>query len=222
VRPRLLKAVQATPGGRTAESIVRLRRFEGGLRGVNDVLSTTPIDARYWMWGGTMLGYAREGAVLRHDLRDADFACLDEDWPRLLDSIPALVNHAFQPLERFRNNAGVITQLTFLRQGVNFDFFRLWKEREHFTYFEYFGWGRPDVSPIEMAGEVPLQDRVPFSFLSRSWLKVEDHERELEALYGDWRVPQTEWQGDRDRPAIVRRRPWIHPSPAWDGDLSSQ
>ena len=191
-----------------------------GLQHINDVLSTTPIAGRYWVWSGLLLGWAREGTVLRHDCRDADFACLDEDWPLLLDSVPTVIGHGFEPLLRFHNNSGVVTQLTFRRQGVNFDFLRFWVEDGWFTYSEYFDFWNPNRSPVQLDSRLPRQDLAPFSFLSRSWLKVRDHERELEALYGDWRVPRVDWRGEHDSPAIVRRRPWSNADPAWDGDLS--
>jgi hypothetical protein len=221
VRPRLLDAARSVPGGRVAEGIIRRRRFERGLRRLNLTLADTPIDGHYWVWSGLLLGWAREGAVLRHDCRDADFACLDEDWHRLLESVPALVRRGFRPLMRFRNNAGVITQLAFRRQGVDYDFFRFRADGDHFTYFEYWGFHRSDTTPIEMEGELPRQDLEPLRFLSSSWLKVRDHERELEALYGDWRVPRPDWQGYRDCPAIVSRQPWTDPNPEWDGDDSA-
>ena len=41
------------------------------LQRLNDVLATTPIANRYWLFGGLLLGYAREGSVLGHDAVDA-------------------------------------------------------------------------------------------------------------------------------------------------------
>jgi hypothetical protein len=221
VRPRLLAAARALPGGRAAEGVVRRRRSTRGLQRLNQVLAEAPIEGRYWVWAGLLLGWAREGAVLRHDCRDADFACLDEDWPRLVASVPALVEHGFQPVMHFRNNAGITTQLVFRRQGVDYDFFRFWADGDRFTYFEYFGFHRADISPIEMEGELARQDLVQFRLVDRSWLKVRDHEGELEALYGDWRVPRPDWQGYRECPAVVHRRPWAGGNPDWDGDSSS-
>jgi len=40
---------------------------------------------------------------------------------------------------------------------------------------------------------VPIQPIEEFQFLSRTWRKVVDHERELSVLYGDWRTPDRSW-----------------------------
>jgi hypothetical protein len=177
IRGAALRVVQSVPGGRAFEQAVRIRRFTRALRRLHRVLADTPIVGRYWMWAGLVLGWARHGAVLPHDVGDADFAFLREDHDRFRDSVPALIAAGFRPLFRFRNGEGRVTQHTFFRTGSNFE------------------------------------------FLGRTWLKVRDHERELTALYGDWRTPQTDWRTDRDSPAVIARRDWTSPPYLWDGSV---
>jgi hypothetical protein len=63
---------------------------------------------------------------------------------------------------------------------------------------------------------------VPFEFLGASWLKARDHDRELTALYGEWREPKTDWRTDRDSPAVTDRQPWSRPPYRWDGSVSDR
>lgn len=65
----------ALAGHRTFE-----RRLGPARRDVNDVLATTDLAERYWVWDGMLRGWAREGRLLRHD-RDADFGIMAADVP---------------------------------------------------------------------------------------------------------------------------------------------
>ncbi len=49
------------------------RHFVADLQLLNDTLAAHGLAQSYWLWGGVLLGWAREGAPLAHD-RDADFA----------------------------------------------------------------------------------------------------------------------------------------------------
>ena len=62
------------------------------------------------MWSGLLLGWAREGRVLRHDNRDADFAYAEQDEALILEGIEALVKAGFRHGYSFRNNAGQLTE----------------------------------------------------------------------------------------------------------------
>ncbi len=44
--------------------------------------------------------------------------------------------------------------------------------------------------------------------LDRTWLKPEDHEAHLEAVYGNWRTPQPGYWYVRDEKSIVSRDVW--------------
>lgn len=193
-----------------------MRRFRQNLRRLHRALAPTPINDHYWIWAGLLLGWAREGDVLSHDIGDADFAYLQDDRERFLASIPALIAAGFLPLFKFRNHHGTVTQYTFARHG-SFEFFELEPIGDRFHFYGYFGFD--EDAPIEIKAEIPHQECVPFTFLGREWLKVRDHDLELQAMYGEWWVPQADWQTDRDLRAIVDRRPWLDGPPSWDGDL---
>lgn len=166
------------------------RLFEDDLRRLHDAVDDTALNGRYWLWSGLLLGWAREGAVLAHDSTDGDFAVADEDFGRLVDAVPEIVRAGFTRDRCFRNNDGVVTELTFMRHGTRFDFFRLFPEDTQARYFMYsIKW----KGILEVEASIPWQAKVPFEFLGRTWLKSADHELELRSMYGNWRVPDPSW-----------------------------
>lgn len=187
------------------------RRFVADLHRLHDVLEDTELSGRYWVWAGMLLGWAREGDLLAHD-RDADFALRSEDLPRLVEAVPALRKAGFRTLHRFRNNAGQLTELTFRRHSAKFEFFVFEPVGDELRYFVY-GW--PPDHLIEVEARVPEQELVPFEFLGRIWLRHADYERELECMYGEWRVPQRNWNYLDDDRATVARSVWINSDISW-------
>jgi hypothetical protein len=167
-----------------------MRRFVANLQRLNDALKHTELDGHYWVWSGLLLGWARDGAVLAHDCLDADFAVADRDFGRLVEAVPALQRAGFRCDRRFVNTAGQVTELTFLRHGARFEFFRMFPAGGRLRYYMY---------SIELKGItqveafVPEQETVPFSFLDRTWLKPRDHDLELRTVYGSWKVPDPSW-----------------------------
>lgn len=187
--------------------------FGSSLRRLNDALRGTPIDGRYWLWGGLLIGWAREGRPLAADLDDADFAYLESDHGRFLDSIPALVAAGFTPQRRFSSGEGCYVEHVLYRRRASFEFFRLRPRGKRWQY-SVFSW-KPDFSDFtELIAEIPAQPRVPFSFLRRQWLKVADHDLELRTIYGDWRTPRSDWQYTNDH-AVVERVPLPLLATAW-------
>lgn len=185
-----------------ADAFLGRRQLASGLRRLADTLRVTPLAGRYWVVGGLLLGWAREGRPLDSDLDDADFAYLDEDHDRFLASVPALVRAGFRPRHRFTSADGRHVEHRFRRGGVQYDFFRLTPAGDRFRYSMFV----PGDPPHELIAEVPLQPRVPFRFVGRDWLKVVDHDLALTTIYGDWRADRPEWRFTADR-AIVARIP---------------
>jgi hypothetical protein len=68
------------------------------LRLLNDTLASTAMAGRYWMFAGLVLGWAREGKLLSHDCKDADFAYLGDDEELLQSAFPILAEAGFQPM----------------------------------------------------------------------------------------------------------------------------
>ena len=199
------RALQRSVNARPTLIASRRRRVIRDLQLLHDTLAATPFARRYWVWAGLLLGWAREGQILAHDLKDVDFAYLAEDGPILESAIPALTAVGFRPVEDHRSPGG---ELTFqrLRKGITMYEFQamqpvdgslryrgLWRDPETLDYFE-------------LIAELPDQPLEPFSFLDRTWLKHADHESELAAIYGNWRVPDPAWEYSEDG-CIIERLP---------------
>jgi hypothetical protein len=177
----------------------RLRRF-------HDVMAQTPLAERYWFSGGALLGWAREGRLLSHDALDVDFHYLASDEERLRASLPILAQAGFRTARRFPNVREDVepTQWALIAEDAIFDFFRIEDRGDHFRSHSYGGLG---VEPTENVLALPAQPLEDFSFLGRRWLKPADHEAELTALYGTWRIPDPHFDYMQGA-AIVQRRPW--------------
>jgi hypothetical protein len=167
-----------------------MRRFVANLQRLNDALRHTELDGHYWVWSGLLLGWARDGAVLAHDCLDADFAVADRDFHRLVEAVPAIMRAGFRCDRRFVNTDGQVTELTFLRHGARFEFFRMFPAGGRLRYNMY-SIKLNGITQVEAF--VPEQPTVPFSFLDRTWLKPEDHDLELRTVYGSWKVPDPSW-----------------------------
>lgn len=191
--------------------------FARDLRLLHDILDATPFGGRYWVWSGLLLGWAREGALLAHDLHDADFGFLPHDAPLFPDAARALMRGGFAPLHRFVNNAGEVTEYTFTRHDAKFEFWMIAPRADRLRHYAYSD-GGPGGPPTQVAAEISFQRLDHFRFLGRRWRKHVDHELELTQLYGDWRTPDETWDYMRGR-AIVDRRPWRDPRYRWSGDL---
>jgi len=189
-------------------------RFAADLRDLCDALEHSPLKGHYWVWSGLLLGWAREGAILEHDTLDADFAVADEDFDRLVAAIPAILAAGFVRDRCFINNDGVVTELTFLRHGARFDFFRMFRETGHRRYFMYsIRWS----GILEIQAVLPDQPKMQFEFLERTWLKPQDHELELASMYGNWEIPDPSWSYV-DGIDVVSKAPSRHSHFDWRSD----
>lgn len=189
--------------------VVHLRRrsalFEQDMRLLNDVLAASPFAGRYWVWGGLLLGWAREGRVLSHDVGDADFGLSAEDDGLLAMAEPRLAAAGFRRWFSFRNRAGQRTQRVYVRHGFRFEFFLM--DDVGADAHEYHVYGPGASGPVELVGHLPRQELQPFDFLGRSWLKPHDHDLLLSTCYGDWRTPDPSWSMFDDH-SLVARRAW--------------
>jgi hypothetical protein len=193
------------PGVNRLERRARGRLIERDLRRLHDVLEASPMAGRTWLWGGVLLGWAREGHVLAHDQKDVDVAYPAADAERMRDTVPLLEAAGFRRWFTYRNNDGQVTERTFLRHGAKFE---LWQMEDAGDQWQYHVYGSDDAGrPVQLVARLDAQERVPFSFLGRQWLKVRDHEAELTALYGSWRVTDPGWNYV-DQGGVIARQPW--------------
>ncbi len=185
--------------------------FVSDLRRLNDALRGTDLHGCYWMWGGLLLGWAREGTVLPHDSMDADFGVLDRDFWRLIEAVPAIEKAGFRRYRRFLNNDGEVTEVAFMRHGARFEFFRMFPDDTRLRYFLY---GSENGQPIELKASQPNQPTVSFDFIGRTWLKHADHELELRSIYGSWEIPDPKWSFLNGFD-IETRGPWLRSDWRW-------
>ena len=180
-----------------------MKRFAADLRDLNDAIQRTDLHGHYWVWSGLLLGWAREGTILPHDCLDADFGVDDRDFPRLVAAVPAILQAGFRRDRSFVSNNGQVTELTFIRHGARFEFFRMFAGSDR--RLRYYMYNIKLKGVIEVEASLPDQATVPFSFLGRTWLKHEDHQLELRSTYGSWEIPNPSWSY-LDTPDIEARR----------------
>jgi hypothetical protein len=205
-----LRVLRKLPGFMVAERRPRSWLQKRTLQRLNDVLAETPLAGHYWLFGGLLLGWAREGRLLLHDFRDADFAYEAADDDRFAAAVPAIIEAGFEPLFRYRNSDSEYTEHSFKRAGSQFEFFRMTRDGANWRYHMY-----DEARLVEMIGQLAAQPLEEIEFLGRTWLKPVDHEAELVALYGDWRTPKPDWYSLDDDLGIVARRAWKYPDYRW-------
>jgi len=167
-----------------------------------DTLAQTAFHNKYWLCGGLLIGYLRDGRSATSDL-DVDFNFWDTDRAHLVDGITALIGSGFRKLHRWVNNTGQVTEWCLEYGGVKFDFFENHRHEDRIRWYSYI------VNPRrQMLNEVPFHGLAPFQLLDRRWLKPDDHDTFLSSIYGDWRMPCSDYCFWIDSKAIVSRIPW--------------
>jgi hypothetical protein len=198
---------------RLLDRAIRKEIFPRDLQRLNDVLATTPLADRYSVWGGMLLGWAREGRLLAHDMMDADFLVLEEDASLVEEAAPILARAGYRRLHRYTNNAGQVTEYAFVKHEARFDFFLLFpdagRSKRVFVYTS-----GPD-GLLELEGRLTVEPLEPFDFLGRRWLKPKEHEALLTSIYGDWRTPDPNWSA-LDDGSIFARRKWSSTDNSWN------
>lgn len=191
---------------------VRRERFEKNLILLHDILARTAMHERYWVIGGLLLGWAREGRVLLHDSNDADFGFFEQDRDTFLEALPTLLANGFEPFARYVDNRGIAVEYSFRKDGARFDFFQHEQVDENLRYTYFSASPTEDRRPIELIGQVPRYQLGLMDFLGRTWLKPEDHESFLTAEYGDWRTSNPRFDHRRDSPSVTQIHWWSNAS----------
>jgi hypothetical protein len=180
----------------------RRETLERNLVLLHDALEKSGLAGRYWVWGGMLLGWAREGRLLRNDT-DADLAVWRKDIQHFRESVALLEAVGFRLNRAFVNNHGDLTEYVFLRNYMKFEFFVVDDGEDGPRYWLYY----PPIK-LEMMGSIPAVTLAPMRLLDRTWLKPADHEAHLTRVYGDWRTPRSDYWYVRDERSIVSRHHW--------------
>jgi hypothetical protein len=190
-----IRAWQRLPAARRAELARSLMKL-------NEVLAHTPLAGRYWVWGGMLLGWAREGRLLAGDC-DVDFGLFREDLPNFWQSAGIVEKAGFRLNRALTNSSGELTEFIFLRRYLKYEFFVVDRLPEAYQYWTYYPPKR-----LEMRCSIPAFKLAPFELFDRIWPKPEDHDVHLTAVYGNWRLPDPDyWYVDNER-SIVERTEW--------------
>lgn len=186
--------------------IIHRRYLLEGLHKLHNVLSSSPLHNRYWVCGGMLLGYAREGRLLRHD-PDVDFHFWHEDLDRFLQSAELLKVAGFTYAYRWNSNAGETTEYVLLYKRVRFEFFVAHRVDSNTRWYVYAEDVKRGVSTIEILQEVPGCTLDQFEFLGKTWLKPANHTEYLTAVYGAWQTPDRHWKFHHHSVATVSVTP---------------
>ena len=168
----------------------------------HDVMSRTPMAGKYWICGGMLLGYAREGQLIKNDF-DFDFHYWRDDTDALEQTLEILQQSGFKKCFRWVNNDGHTTEYVLVYREIKFEFFEATRHEDRIRWYCYYH--RP---PRQFLNEVPAYELESFEFYDRDWLKPDDQELYLESLYGDWKTPSSEYTFYIDSNAIIQRDRW--------------
>ena len=175
---------------------------------LNDVLAASPLAGRYWMFGGMLIGWARDGDLIRGVDEDFDFVFHDADLDRFRYAITDLVRAGFLPRYKFPSVFEPASTLSLVRHGTRFDFFRAQPHGvDSYILYSYHNYVVSAGGPVRTTHSYRDQPLVPIEYLDRLWLKSQDHDLELTQEYGDWRTPDPGWSGFNSR-NIIAREPW--------------
>ena len=177
-------------------------RRRRGLVHLYDVLAGTGIHGRYWMVMGLLLGCMRDGGPIPWD-RDADFGFHEKDLPAFMAALGTLLKNGFSPCRLQVNNDGKITKWAVRREGLKFEFFLFETRGERLRW--YYHSRKP---PLEIVNEIAAHGLDEFELYGRRWQKPDAADACLTAVYGNWRVPDSNYKYWRDCAATVDRYPW--------------
>lgn len=152
---------------------------------LNDILQKNGFSEKYWLIGGVVLGFIREGRLLDHD-SDVDFGIWESDHETFKKLIPKLRAAGFKPLFRWTNNNGQITEYCFMKDRAKFEFFI------HFTDTSrpYLHWYAYELGQkVQLLRQMFRYETKSTNFLNCRWLIPSPPEKYLEDMYGNWKEP---------------------------------
>ena len=184
---------------------------------VHAALSNDSLSGHWHLYGGALLGWARQGRMLDHDLNDIDVAIDEAVLPELLEAIDSLCLSGFSVDRVFVSNDSTVREIALAYNNVRVDLFVF---RDVHGFWDNRGFGDRHGRQSELVSMIPRQPLEPITLSGRPWPKVVDHDVELEAIYGDWRTPDPTWKFGNDR-TVVRTEEWtMHDVPVSVGLLA--
>lgn len=168
---------------------MNLETAREALRTATEVLGS--LGVCYWLDCGTLLGLVREGGLLPHD-QDVDLSTFD--WKRSEEISDAMVAAGFKAYRTFGTPHHGYEQ-RFIWHNVKLDVFYFYDEGETCWSGSWLN-DHLIVSRFDKRTIGRTKKLKGFRVPSQP-------EALLEARYGDWRTPNTEWEWATDPPCIT-------------------
>lgn len=160
-----------------------------------------PVFAAY----GTLLGFYREGGFLRHD-DDIDLGVMPGEWtPKRLLKVLLEDESGFTFLFAFSYD-GRVTEFKLQYGGVPIDFFFYEDDGEKFFagsyhFYPEVKYPAPNANSAQRVVEPRITSLDKLNVYGVEFPVPANTEYVLEKLYGNWRVPDTNWN-DNKHPGI--------------------
>jgi hypothetical protein len=217
VHPLILRRATRRTHRPAADVLRRRGAVDHVLTTVHQTLDTDDLEGRWHLYGGALLGWARQGRMLDHDLNDVDIAIDEAALPELVRAIDHLCLQGFNVERVYVSNDGTVREIAVARDDVRVDLFVF---RNVHGFWDNRGFGDRHGRQCELVSMIPRQPLERITLSGLPWPKVVHHEVELEAIYGDWRQPDPTWKFGDDR-TVVRAEEWtMHSVPVEAGLLA--
>ncbi len=165
---------------------------------------------RYWLDFGTLLGIVREGRILPWD-DDMDISIFEEDRQKVHDIVmPEIKKLNYRIYSRYHHIDDDVLKYGdfrafrvrnyrwfFFRGYVKIDIFVMYKKGDYYYWYEL---GNKHKIPSYLVKEF---DQIEFN--GKLYTKPKDHDAYLTYHYGNWRVPNKEYNAEIDGLKTVAR-----------------
>jgi len=160
-------------------------------------------NVRYWIDFGTLLGIVREGRILPWDY-DMDISIFEEDREKMHTTVlPEIKKLQYRIYSRYHEIEDDVLKKgdfrafrvknrrwKFFRGYVNLDIFVMYKKEDYHYWYEL---GNKHKIPSSYIEEFDF-----IEFNEKEYSKPKDHDRYLTYHYGDWRVPNKDYDSKVD------------------------
>jgi len=176
------------------------RRYRKNLILLHDVLESTRFAKRFWITNGLLLGWARNRRIIPWDFDDADFGYFPEDRDKFIEVQANLTDAGFELKTINHKPHDIVHRYVFVKDNTRFEFFEMKKKGTKINYTYLLT--RNGIK-YKMDCTIPMHGFEEIKFVGRTWLKPDDHELNLTAIYGNWRKPDPGYFYADDDKSIV-------------------